>query len=182
MSLLFCPCRPAGVELHSLELVVCWKQHFISVGLIWDFPSFSILFLLINFFRLWLELLLAVESLLGLHAVRAGLHADGGLRHLPLPGLGAVRGEPGLPGRLHRGDAGHAAALLQLSEQVHGGHEVRMCCTLQTRRSETRRSSVIATFISQVPGWNKLSLFCLQSAYRNSPFTHPSLKETAPLS
>lgn len=71
-----------------------------------------------------LEPLLVVEPLPGLRAVRAGLHAGGGLRHLPPPGLGRVRGDAGLPGRLHRGHAGHAAAPLQLPEQVHGGHEV----------------------------------------------------------
>lgn len=75
-------------------------------------------------FRLWLELLLAVESLPGLHAVRAVLHADGRLRHLPLPGLDAFRGDPRFPGCLHRGDAGNPAALLQLPEQIHRGHEV----------------------------------------------------------
>lgn len=65
-----------------------------------------------------------MESLRGLRAVRAGLHAGGGLHHLPPPGLCAVRGDPGLPGRLHRSNAGHTAAPLQLSEQVHRGHEV----------------------------------------------------------
>lgn len=71
-----------------------------------------------------LDPLLVVEPLPGLRAVRAGIHAGGGLRHLPAAGLGRVRGDAGLPGRLHRGHAGHAAAPLQLPEQVHGGHEV----------------------------------------------------------
>lgn len=75
--------------------------------------------------RLRLEPLLVVEPLHRLPAVCDRLHAGGGLHHLPPPGLGALRGEPGLPGRLHRGHAGHAAAPLQLPEQVHRGHEVR---------------------------------------------------------
>lgn len=77
-------------------------------------------------FRLWLELLLVVESLRGLHAVRVGLHAGGSLRHLPPAGLCIVRGDPGLPGCLHWSNAGHTATLLQLSEQIHRGHEVRI--------------------------------------------------------
>lgn len=56
--------------------------------------------------------------------MRAGLHSGGGLHHLPAPGLCGVRGDPGFPGRLHGSNAGHAAAPLQLPEQVHGGHEV----------------------------------------------------------
>lgn len=65
-----------------------------------------------------------MESLCGLHTVRAGLHPGGGLHHLPLLGLYIVRGDPGLPGRLHRSNAGDAAAPPQLSEQIHRGHEV----------------------------------------------------------
>lgn len=76
-----------------------------------------------------------MESLHGLRAVRTGLHPCGGLHHLPPPGLGAVCGDPGLPGCVHRSNAGNAAAVLQLPEQVHRGHEVQIQYCVSLYRS-----------------------------------------------
>ncbi|XP_033034349.1 solute carrier family 66 member 2 isoform X2 [Trachypithecus francoisi] len=67
--------------------------------------------------------LLAVEQLLGLCAVRPGLHGRGRLHHLPVHRLHPVCGDPGLPGRADRSHAGRAAALPQPPPPVHGGHE-----------------------------------------------------------
>lgn len=102
----------------SAHQVVVGRKRFISVV--------SCDFHMLCTSRLWLEPLLVMESLRGLLAVCSGLHAGSGLHHLPPPGLHGVCGDPGLPGRVHRSNAGHTAALLQLSEQIHRGHEVRI--------------------------------------------------------
>lgn len=67
---------------------------------------------------------MGVESFCGLPAVCAGVHPCGSLCDVFAAGLSAVCGDTGLLGCVYRSHAGHSTTLLQLSEQIHRGHEV----------------------------------------------------------